>query len=537
MMSKGNRRGVVGLLAMVLAGSGAAQAVNLANDGTGQVLIYPYYTVNGGFQTLLSVVNTTQSVKALKVFIRESLNGRATLSFNIYLSPLDVWTAAIFDYDVDGLLDDAAAIITSDESCTVPDIINRFPNGVTFRTFKFEGTNGDGGPTDLLRTREGYIEIIEMGELDNSTEGSANAATLLVGEPEDCLQLNDAWRTLVDGITPAPGAYWQADATTDLLPPTGGLRGAVSLVDVADGQMVSYDAIAIDGFWQPNTLAIHTPPGADGPNLGQSTFDSDQDGRINSVVLDEGQVVMSDWAYPVDAVSAVLTQEILQNDYVFEESLDADTSWLMLLPTKPFYTDPALSPDFLASAPPIAPFEKAINFPAGNVEAVPVALYQLRDYYRAVGPPPTICTPFICGDARLVLDSPLPFVSNTLAFVNGNVFEPDQPFGHYPTVTESLYSVGLEWPGWESGWAFFNFWADDTGEELGPVRHQIDGAEMINGVQREEDGDLYRGLPVLGFSLTVLRNGTLLDEEGERILSNYAGISRHASRLGIEDRP
>ena len=48
-----------------------ANAVNLNPRGLGQVLIYPYYTVNGGQNTLLSLVNTTAHAKALKLHFRE----------------------------------------------------------------------------------------------------------------------------------------------------------------------------------------------------------------------------------------------------------------------------------------------------------------------------------------------------------------------------------------------------------------------------------------------------------------------------------
>ena len=49
-----------------------ASAVNLNPDGLGQVLLYPYYTVNSNgvgdnLQTLFSVVNTTYQGKAIKV--------------------------------------------------------------------------------------------------------------------------------------------------------------------------------------------------------------------------------------------------------------------------------------------------------------------------------------------------------------------------------------------------------------------------------------------------------------------------------------
>ena len=79
---------------------GAAQAVNLNPDGLGQVLIYPYYTTRTSpagnvYNSLLSVVNSTASVKAVKVRFLEGKNSREVLDFNLFLSPKDVWTAGI----------------------------------------------------------------------------------------------------------------------------------------------------------------------------------------------------------------------------------------------------------------------------------------------------------------------------------------------------------------------------------------------------------------------------------------------------------
>ncbi len=53
-------------IAVLLTGA-PADAVTLNPRGLGQVLIYPYYTANAGFGTLLTVVNTTPRGKALKV--------------------------------------------------------------------------------------------------------------------------------------------------------------------------------------------------------------------------------------------------------------------------------------------------------------------------------------------------------------------------------------------------------------------------------------------------------------------------------------
>jgi len=87
-----------------------ASAVNLNPDGLGQVLIYPYYTVNDGNQTLVSVVNTTNRVKAVKVRFLEGRNSKEVLDFNLYLSPFDVWAAAVYTTGTTG----PANLITND---------------------------------------------------------------------------------------------------------------------------------------------------------------------------------------------------------------------------------------------------------------------------------------------------------------------------------------------------------------------------------------------------------------------------------------
>ena len=79
-----------------LGATGVAQAVSVNHDGLGQVLIYPYYTVrtvptgvvgiDAAYNSLLSVVNSTASAKAVKVRFLEGKNSREVLDFNLYLS-------------------------------------------------------------------------------------------------------------------------------------------------------------------------------------------------------------------------------------------------------------------------------------------------------------------------------------------------------------------------------------------------------------------------------------------------------------------
>ena len=85
--------------AIALAGSlgfaAAANAVNVNHDGLGEVLLYSYYTTEDGNDSLINITNTTDQVKAVKVRFVESMNSQEVLDFNLYLSPYDVWTAAV----------------------------------------------------------------------------------------------------------------------------------------------------------------------------------------------------------------------------------------------------------------------------------------------------------------------------------------------------------------------------------------------------------------------------------------------------------
>src|SRR5690349_1422760 len=100
---------------------GAAQAVNLNPDGLGQVLIYPYYTVRNdsagnAYNSLLSVVNSTASVKAVKVRFLEGKNSAEVLDFNLFLSAKDVWTAAVVPLGAAVGATNGAGIVTNDAS-------------------------------------------------------------------------------------------------------------------------------------------------------------------------------------------------------------------------------------------------------------------------------------------------------------------------------------------------------------------------------------------------------------------------------------
>ena len=227
-----NRKNLTAAVLAGLAGvagiAGTAQAVNLNPDGLGQVLIYPYYTANDGNQTILSVVNTTDQAKAVKVRFLEGFNSREVLDFNLYMSEYDVWVASITEFDGPTTGDSRAMLLIPDSSCTVPYLYGMGEvqaNGKKlgkqeFLTLAYTGDFADGGPTSSMRTMEGHFEMIEMGTLtgvaaDNVRhEEDANGVRV----PKDCLALTDYWTDYVNDDSKDGIWFKEADANADCEP-------------------------------------------------------------------------------------------------------------------------------------------------------------------------------------------------------------------------------------------------------------------------------------------------------------------------------
>jgi len=308
----------------------SAQAVHVNNDGTGQVLLYPFYSVEGTQDTLVSLVNTTNATKAVKVRILEAMNSREVLDFNLYLSPQDHWSAVITRNDAG----DGAVIKTGDTSCTSPLSLSAKSVGalgatVPFRTFEFDGSAA-GSTADsvagVARTQEGYIEVIEMGEVDNTDNFADNILhSQTTGLPANCARVDANTETggLVEGDTQAP---------------TGGLYGYGVLINPVDGTAVAYDATALDNF---TNAANHTEPGSLLPALTEANPVSDQ------IVFDPAgptysalNATFATTTLPgLNAVSSVLMTRGIMNDYVLEPSLSAGTDWVITFPTKRDYVN------------------------------------------------------------------------------------------------------------------------------------------------------------------------------------------------------
>src|SRR5581483_3521813 len=166
------------------------------------------------------------------------------------------------------------------------------------------GSSNDAGGATLDRTREGYVEIIEMGYIiDNST--TYNQITHVNGVPPGCASVTDA----------------QAAVDTSFL--TGGLFGGMTLINVGAGTDYTEDAVALDNFYSlPQNL--YSPAGATTPDLSlaappvATVFTTNSAGQPGVVQSTFAAGSISTVTGGIQAVSAVLMHNNVMNEYVLD---------------------------------------------------------------------------------------------------------------------------------------------------------------------------------------------------------------------------
>ena len=524
-----NRKNLTAAVLAGLAGvagiAGSAQAVNINPDGLGQVLIYPYYTVNADNQTVLSVVNTSEYAKAVKVRFLEGKNSREVLDFNLYLSAYDVWVAALYD--------DAGVttLVTPDTSCTVPYF---YGSGGTQEFVPWALTDEAGyDPDDITtlgdisRASEGHFEMIEMGTVieDSDSEGYI---THVAGVPGDCGELVLAWTQLSD-IDPDTRGYWLMDPTTDMTDPSGGLFGGAAIVNVNQGTMYSYDAKAINGF--ANSLfandLLHTEPGFTTPNLNSG------DNTAGYVFLDNGASTAWSFGRGVDAVSYVFMHDSIMNEYTTNDDLGAETEWVVTFPTKHFYVYPETS----QSATVLAPFTNLWDNDEDNPNTACEVILLETIWDREEGIPgedipvgepiPPIVSPApppTQGPVNPVVPFTLCYETNVIAFgADGG--------GILGSSNIHTIDNGTDFFTSDHGWARLELDNYDwDSNENGVIE-----CDPLTGIgpecnTRDPLGNL-EGLPVAGFAVMGFVNSFL--GEGNDILANYGGTFQHKATLKL----
>ena len=495
--------------------AGVANAVNVNPDGLGQVLLFPYYTARGGNDTFIHITNTTERGKAVKIRFIEALNSREVLDFNIYMSPFDVWTAAITATDAGG-----AKMITRDTTCTVPYIFAQSGGEQEFLTFEFTGPNADGGPTGVERTASGYIEIIEMGtflEQPTSAPKITNPAIIpwvtkhVNGVPRDCSVPVAAW-------TEGTGLPWIAGDTTfgfdTDIGASGGLFGSASIINVAQGTMFSYAATAIDGFYAVGTTD-HTRPDSLFPDLASGNV-------ADAFVFDNGALVELNYDEPLFALNATMAFDMLMNEYVTLADIGARTEWVLTFPTKRFHTD-AEKP-YVPPNQPIPPFTRTWHVRADGslhyaCEDIRFRFWD-REETEPTDPlgPPIVSPPPPPGAIQLFS---LCKEANVVRFGASGATVPDttEILGEVTRAQAPLGFTNFALP-YSSGWTQFDLASVPAASGVGVTRRQA---------VPDNNGLVVEGLPVIGFAVTTYTNGTLAGG----VLANYGGTFKHRGSRSI----
>ncbi len=475
-------------------GAGTASAVTLNADGLGSVLLYPYYTVRetspgNAYNSLLSVVNSTASAKAVKVRFLEGKNSREVLDFNLYLSAKDVWVAAILPTA------DGAGIMTPDNSCTDGEVSQDENSPTEFVNYGYTGGNDDPANDDLDRTREGYVEIIEMGTMYGY---GAFLATHVNGVPRNCEYLRFVYPT---GNVEA--GYYVSTLT-------GGLFGTMTLINVNTGIDFGYDATALAAYKAYGDLFAN--PGSILPNLNQGdpislVVQSDLvGGNAAAYVTYWGDP----WNQPVDAVSAVLMHDNIYNEFVLDKGTASGTDWVVTAPTKTYYyslepSDKQLKVSKL--------FQR--NFTStGACDDISFIKYDREERFvkltSSFSPPPPTKTDSICWEA------------NVISFNATNVLGSKNVLNAATTF--------------QNGWAALSFPLVTATSQAIPALslvHQLGGSDttvinLLSGSTQFAASATYYGLPVIGFAAITFSNGNV-----GGTLSNYGGNFNHKSTRQI----
>jgi len=461
-----------------------SNAVHVNPDGTGQVLIYPYYTTRSDNVTLISVVNTTEDAKAVKVRFIEGVESFETRDFNLYMSPFDVWTASISDDPGR----DGARFVTRDNTCTVP----RFFNPATGSSAESAASSFDDAlfPGQLDRTREGYVEMIEMGTLlepyfSFSIHGGpadVNGNPL----PASCAAFVDAWTTspTVNGVWVDPAFPNPEQRFMDA--PSGGLFGDAVIVDVPGARAQGYSATALDAFYVPNEeteISLHQDPGSPAPSLGDAfPFTS-------GTLLATGNApvyVQDSWPIAPQAVTAALLVDNIHNQFDVDPGINGATEWVITFPTKRLHSAGPVN---------VAPFSNIFNGTAlQDCENFTMTIFDRNEQVTPTPPEPS---------PELVQGLALCTEANVISFQDATTAGPGTEtniFGSSRDNGVGAVNFDVQAQGFTSGWGQLSF-NDDNDIDI-----NVGTPFRVIHTMESNEGNTHFGLPAVGFAARAADN-------------------------------
>lgn len=458
---------------VTLVAATSASAVSLNPRGMGQALIYPYYTVKKNQDTLVTIGNASSVGKAVGVLVKEGINGRWVQDFTLYLSAHDVWTGRI-SRSSNG---EGATLFTSDHSCTYAP-----QGGATGVPLNASFYNGgafppDGGPSGLDRTEEGFITVVALGDIEPGSPLDLATQPVQNGAPNA-------------GMPPCTESEINNNAIGSLLVPGEGLFGSSAIVNVGEGTFFADSALALSDL---TDLVLFNGTGAFRDPLALANSSESADYSVFANLFDaNGRALSVRYENGIDAVSAVLMSDAIDNDYLVSAGLGANTDWIVSFPTKPFYTDAVF---YNLTAPGYkAPFVESFGQVVAGQSRVQTSCTAYDQEALALG-----------GSTACTLT--LPYTVNLVSFLNTDAEHP------VSGVFGAALATNLR-PSAQAGYVHLGL---DPANE----RHVLG-----SGLTEQGTVEL-NGLPAVGFMVYNIINANA--QAGQ--LANYGGVFPHRSTI------
>ena len=545
----------VGLAGVVGAQTAQTSAISVNPDGLGEALIYPFYTVQNGNSTLLSIVNTTDAGKIIKIRFRDYANSEDVRDFNIYMSAKDVWTAAVLPVGASGMTGTGgftgqgaggAMVVTQDTTCTAPnktafqDVSSDFSTGsATLATYAVPFSKGDYQPNDdftrgsqatqtLERVTRGYFEVIEQATIPTNTTMYRRIDHRVAGQGgrPNCAGLH-SFPSSSAPLVNTTYAFPAYEGTT-LTAPSGGLFGSAVWLNVANGTSNATAATAMNGFSRGQNVFN---PGDQKPNFTDHVSSRTVVTMADKVVVVElaGSPTAVGQAGNVPfmwAATAPFFATNIYGEYAYSSDLALTTDWVVTMPGKRHFVTfsnggalDAYAPTATSTVPPFANSSwwrtAASAGTARYTSPVEIAAVTYDREEASVTTPGCVFSP--CD--RLTVDTnSLPHESNVISFgpTSATSGSPSGAMG----ANNALWLLGvIQTPFVGGGWLDLSFVGTRpvVGSSIAGVFLTGGGATIGTGTNNVT----FAGLPVIGFQATGAKS----------ITGNFNSSYRHSSSL------
>lgn len=311
--------------------AGAASAMEVQKSGVGHQLIVPYFTTQSDNATLLNITNTdTTNGKAVKVRFRGAANSDDLFDFTLLLSPGDVWTAAVTQ-GADGI----SKLTTSDKSCTLPQSVN-----AAFSTFRLDSSATAAAKAN--GTREGYVEIINMGNISGSAYAAMSADVKATSLFKAVKHVNGVAPCTLAVLDDKLGTKSAGDAA--LAAPTGGLAADWIIMNQVNTAAWSGSAVALSPASGTAAITAFWPQKA---GNAESVASFTVDPVFTKTIVTAQNFDLPDLSTPytsgatpttqADAVTAALAVKSVANSFTTSDDIGAVTDFVFAQPTRRYH--------------------------------------------------------------------------------------------------------------------------------------------------------------------------------------------------------